>query len=238
MQRTPKYNPRRVNRYVPQMQFSADYVHEGPVEVAFGPVAVASAINIINAQSINGGVTFLYGNPTASGLLIENTDPVTSAEFPQGPGFGRALQIVASGASAAAVTIYGRDYLGQPMSEGFTLNGTNPVLGKKAFKWIDSVVAASSNVNLSVGTQDALGLPFATQNVLAEQSNGARVGTLGTLVSAVLTDPQTSTTGDPRGTYDPQTTLDGSAYISATFIPYNRLNANGNGGLHGIQHFR
>lgn len=238
MHRSPKYLPRKVNRYVPSMQYASDVVHEGPTEVMFGPVAVASATNIINAQSIAGGVTFLYGNPTATGLLIENTDPATSTEFPQGPGFGRCLQIVLSGAGTPTVTVHGRDYHGQPMTEVFTGNGTNAVVGVKAFKWIDSIVATAAAVNLSVGTTDKLGLPFAVQNIISEQLDGARVATLGTLVTAVLTDPQTSTTADPRGTYDPQSTLNGTAYLSAHFLPYNRLNASGNGGLHGIRHYR
>lgn len=240
VKRSPKYRPRRINQYVNAMCYSAALVHEGPHGVRFGPMAVASATDIINAQSINGGVTFRYGNPTATGLLKDNTDPYNSAvgvEFPYGPGFGRCLQIVLSGAGTPTVTVYGRDYLNQPMIEAFTGNGTNAVVGVKAFKYIDKVVATSVNVNLSLGTTDKLGLPYRMNNVLAEHLDGVRVATLGTLVTPSLVDPQTATTTDPRGTYDPQSTLNGTAFLSATFLPNGELNSSGNGGLYGLAHY-
>lgn len=232
--RSSKYHPRRINRYTPAMAYHADVVHNGPTEVNFGPMAVAAAAAILSAQSINAA-----GSTTT--FLTDNTDPVVAAyatEFPLGPGFGRNVQVVASGAATSTVTIKGRDYLGQPMVETLTLNGTTPVLGNKAFKWIDLISwGATASVTINVGTGAKFGLPFAANNVLAEMSDGARVATLGTFVSAVYTDPQTATTGDPRGTYVPNTTPDGTKYLSAVFLFNSKLNASGNGGLHGIQHF-
>lgn len=51
----------------------------------------------------------------------------------------------------------------------------------------------------------------------------------------VLTDPQTLTTGDPRGTYEPILTPDGSEIIVG-LIGDPSYNAAGNGGYHGIKH--
>lgn len=240
VKRTPKYMPRRSNRYVPAMAYSASMIHEGPFDVNFGPMIVASATDIINAQAITAGVTFLYGNPTASGLLKDNTDPVQTAnqaEFPYGPGFGRCLQLVASGATTVTVVIRGRDYLGQPMREDIALAGAVAVITTKAFKYIDSITAPAAAVNLSVGVSDKLGLPYRMANVIAEHLDGVRVATLGTLVTPSQVDPQTATTTDPRGTYDPQSTLNGTAYLSATFLANEHLNASGNGGLHGLAHY-
>jgi hypothetical protein len=73
--------------------------------------------------------------------------------------------------------------------------------------------------------------------VLAVELDDVRVATLGTLVTPSLTDPQTATTTDPRGTYDPQSTLDGSAHLAAYFLPNGDLNSSGNGGLHGLAHY-
>lgn len=234
MHRTGKYNPRRINRYVPAMQYAAGVIHGAPHQVMFGPVAVADADSILDGQSIA-----TAGSTTT--FLQDNTDPVQTAtrtEFPEGPGFGRCLQVVSDGAATSTVTIRGRDYLGQPMTETFTLNGTVPVVGVKAFKYIDEISwGATASRTIDVGTTDKLGLPFCMNNVLAEMSNGARVASLGTFVSPSYTDPQTATTADPRGTYDPTTTLDGSAYISGVFLPNNRVNSSGNGGLHGLAHY-
>ena len=234
MQRTAKYQPRRSNMYVPAMAYASDVIHEGPFEVMFGPMANASATNILNAQSIA-----VAGS--TSTFLQDNTDPVQAAnqaEFPYGPGFGRCLQIVLSGAGTPTITIRGRDYLGQPMTEVLTGNGATPVNGNKAFKYIDSITwTAVAATTLNVGTTNKLGLPYRMQNVLEEQLDNVRVATLGTLTTPSLVDPQTGTTTDPRGVYTPNSTLTGSAYLSAVFQPQNRLNASGNGGLHGLQHY-
>jgi hypothetical protein len=236
MRRTPKYFPRRFNAYVPAMQYSASVVHEAPLEVNFGPALVSSATALLSAQSINAAIDL-----TSSSLLRDNVDPVVTAiadQYPYGPSpFGRNLIVIASGAATSNVTVYGRDYLGQAMVESFTLNGANSVVGLKAFKYIDRVVAgatSSTTINLGVGTK--FGLPYRASNVLAEMSDGARVSTLGTFVAGVTTDPQTTTAGDPRGTYIPNTTPDGAKYISAVILLNSGLNASGNGGLHGIQH--
>lgn len=51
-----------------------------------------------------------------------------------------------------------------------------------------------------------------------------------------LTDPQTTTTGDPRGTYESLAVLDGVKEIIVGMMGDNAVNAAGNGGLHGIKH--
>lgn len=234
MQRTEKYLPRRVNRYVPSMAFYAGLVHAAPYEVNFGPMAVAAAANILSATSIA-----VAGSTTT--FLQDNTDPVNAAvqaQFPVGPGFGRTLQYVASGAATSLVTVKGRDYLGQPMVETITLNGATPVLGSKAFKWIDLITWGSTGgTTINVGTGSKLGLPFTMQNVLSEQLDGVRVATLGTLNTPSRVDPQTAVTTDPRGTYTPQSTLNGTAVLTVHLIPDHKNNAAGNGGLHGLAHF-
>jgi hypothetical protein len=235
--RSSKYHPRRINRYCPAMGYHAGLVHGAPHEVNFGAMAIANTTLILVATAM--GTTA----GSTSTFASDNTDPVvtaTSAEFPNGPGFGRCLQVVASGAQTSVLTVKGRDYLGQPMVETFQMNGATPVIGVKAFKWIDLVswsAYATTDRNLSIGTTDKLGLPFRMDNVLAEMLDNVRVATLGTLVTPSLTDPATATTTDPRGTYDPQSTLDGTAYLSATFLPNGKLNSSGNGGLHGLAHY-
>lgn len=235
MHRAGKFLSGRYNSYVPAMGYSAAVIHQGPFEVRFGPMIVAAAADILSAQSIATATS-------TTTFLKTNTDPVITAhqsEFPYGPGFGRCLQIVASGASTSVVTISGRDYLGQPMTEALTANGTTPVIGTKAFKFIDRISwTATAATTINVGTTDKLGLPFRMQNVVAEMLDGVRVATLGTLVTPSLVDPATATTTDPRGTYDPNSTLNGTAFLTAVFIPNAAVNATtGNGGLHGLAHY-
>jgi hypothetical protein len=119
--------------------------------------------------------------------------------------YGRNLTAVASGASTAVITVRGRDYLGQGMTEAITLNGTTPVLGKKMFKYIDNVswTAGGASVTLNLGWGTTLGLPFCADAMLQENVNDAVPADAGTFVAAVKTDPGTATTGATRGTYTP-----------------------------------
>lgn len=55
-------------------------------------------------------------------------------------------------------------------------------------------------------------------------------------VLPTLTDPQTTTTGDPRGTYEPHTVPDGATAYVVGLIGDNSVNSSSNGGLHGIKH--
>lgn len=126
----------------------------------------------------------------------------------------RAVQIVSAGAGDTTQTalVTGKDVYGQPMSELISFNGTTPVLGKKAFLSVTSVyVSAATAGNVSVGTTDILGLPYAvnSRNYVQTAVNGAFV-TTGTLTAAVTTSPATTTTGDVRGTFAPATATDGS----------------------------
>lgn len=213
------YNPRKINRYVPACQYAAE-VSEGMVlRVDFGTPAAASATAIANAMSI----------ATAGAYAPTGSDTSTEP-------YGRNVTIVLSGAGTPTVDIRGRDYLGQPVRETLTGNGATPVLGKKAFMWIDSITTtavAATTMNVGWGAQ--LGLPYKCISVVNEQSDGA-LATSGTLTAPVLTDPQTATTGDPRGTYAPNTTPDGAKNIIATFVADAWINSSGNGGLQGIMH--
>jgi len=153
--------------------------------------------------------------------------------------FGRNVTMVGTAGSDHVVTVTGRDYLGQPMKENLTLSGTTPQNGLKAFMYIDQVDVAvgAAGDTFDMGWGDVLGMPYKCIKVLSEEADDAIVATLGTLVTPVLTDPQTATTGDPRGTYNPQTTLNGSVKVTGRFLFDNTINASGNGGLHGIKHF-
>jgi hypothetical protein len=216
----PTNFPRRINMYVPAMQYSSDVNYNAPTRVNFGAPAAANATLVSNAVSIS-----------AAGTI----DLSSVAPFPET--YGRTATIVASGATSVAVLLNGWDYLGQPIQESLTLNGATPVNGKKAFKaFLNLVVGTGAAVTVNIGSGNSLGLPYKALRAAYEVANGV-VAAAGTLVAGALTDPQTATTADPRGIYTPTTALNGTNIISAVFDFANDVNTANNGGLHGIRQF-
>jgi len=207
VQRVASFRNRRYSAYVPAMGYAADVIHGAAYAVDFLTPVAAVATNILNSVAgVAGTPLTVFGNDTADAP------------------FGRNVTNGAGG----SITVRGKDYLGQGMTETIGASAA----GKKAFKWIDSIDPFTGTV--IVGWGALLGLPYRMAGVIEEVANGVEAAP-GALVAGSLVDPQTSTTGDPRGTYAPTTALNGSNRIMAKFQPYNILNANGNGGLHGIQ---
>lgn len=213
---------RRINNYVPAMMYSSDVNWNGGTRVSFGAPLANNATLVANATTIAGNGTVV--------------DLSTVPAFPET--YGRTVTIVGSGATTTVVSLRGWDYLGQPIQEDLTLNGTTPVVGKKAFKSFLSYTTGTGTAatTCNIGSGSALGLPYKTLRCAWEVANGAAVAA-GTLIQAVLTDPQTATTGDPRGTYAPTTALNGTNIISGIFDCVNDVNSARNGGLHGIRQF-
>src|SRR5262249_22427673 len=115
----PTNFPRRVNNYVPGMMYFSDVNYNSATRVSFGAPLAHNATAVLNAGSVNGANTTI--------------DLTSVAAFPET--YGRTCTIVASGAGGTAlVSLYGWDYLGQPIREDVTLNGVTPVAMKKAFK--------------------------------------------------------------------------------------------------------
>lgn len=114
--------------------------------------------------------------------------------------------------SARTFTVTGKDEYGVLMVE--EIGGPNATIaqGKKAFKTVDSVeVDAATAGAITVGHGDVLGLPFFLADsdfVLKEMQDGTAL-TNGTFVAGDTATP-TATTGDVRGTYDPNAATNGS----------------------------
>ena len=140
--------------------------------------------------------------------------------------------------------VVGYDYLGQPMFERFTGSAaaTTPLVGLKAFGWV-----LGTRVERSCYQRDhelhrlqvsSLGLPWKGKIVTAKE--GTTIMTYAQIdtntVNAVLTDPATATTGDPRGLYTPTTAPNGVNIYELSMVGDNAVNTAGNGGLVGIRH--
>lgn len=212
--------------YVPAMQCGGNMGQDLRQRVNFGTPAVEDVDAIATGVDADGAVAETAVDKEATG------------------NYGRNASVTASGATGGdlAITLKGRDYLGQPMTEIITVangDGTGTVDGLKAFKHIDSYEGdggAANAVTVTIGWGPALGLPYKTVAVERELEDGV-LASAGTLTAPVVTDPATAITGDPRGLYTPTGTLDATAEFEADCVFDNSVNSSGNGGLHGIAHY-
>lgn len=112
------------------------------------------------------------------------------------------------------VTINGFDYYGQAMSEVIATGTTQSttVNGKKAFYIVTSAtVSGAVGGTTALGTTDVIGLPvrvFDAGYIVNAKYNNTLAANAGTFVAAD-TATATTTTGDVRGTFDPDGACDG-----------------------------
>lgn len=123
------------------------------------------------------------------------------------------LTTATSNHSGVTFTVTGTDLYGNALVEQITGPNNNTVAGKKAFKTVTEVAAsgAIASNGVSAGFGDVLGLPVFVADVgdlVREYEDGA-APTAGTLVAGVTTTPS-ATTGDVRGTYDPNSACNGT----------------------------
>lgn len=128
--------------------------------------AAASATKILSAHSLDGS---------------------TVTTFAAQPDVPRNVQIVASGATTANVTINGLDIRGGSISETLALNGTTAVLGSKAFASITSIVLPTVGATtINVGTSVKLGLDrnLLESSVIDSYTDGTRDTTAPTVAAS------------------------------------------------------
>jgi len=155
-------------------------------------------------------------NRTGAGVLLINGDlsdgdlstSVATLDVP------RNVIADSGGADTAVITVTGTDAYGDVLVENITLNGLTAVAGKKAFKTITAVSSDATVTNgMFLGTGDVIGLPVflpSAGHVLKEMEDGV-AATAGTFVAGIRTaGGSTATTGDVRGTVDPNSACDGA----------------------------
>jgi len=123
--------------------------------------------------------------------------------------------IITSAGNDAAITftVTGKDEYGATVVEAITGANATVAAGKKAFAKVTSVTSSANSAgNVKVGFGDVLGLPVflpSAGHILKEMQDGA-AATAGTTVAGISTaGGSTATTGDVRGTYDPNAACDG-----------------------------
>lgn len=172
------------------------------VSISLGsPIAAAA-----NAHLLSAALTLASGGVTAFTGALAGTNDVPR-------------NIVAAWTNTAVLTVRGFDQYGNAMTES-SGSGTS-FTGAKAFARITRVSVSADVTGLTVGTGVVLGLPVylpAVANLIRESVDGA-VPTAGTTVAGVQT-VQTATTGDVRGTYNPNSAPDGSrSYVLLCALP-------------------
>ncbi len=170
------------------------------VVVSLGAPDTADADGVCESQAGTADTAM-----TINGALA--TDGVATFDVPR--------NVVGAWTTSAKLTITGTDEYGNTVVETTAASGTSHT-GKKAFKTITSVVPDTNITGATVGTGDVLGLPVflpATGLILAELEDGA-APTAGTTVAGDQTEGgATATSGDVRGTYDPNSAADGDKYF-------------------------
>ncbi|MBL4766290.1 MAG: hypothetical protein JKY94_00955 [Rhodobacteraceae bacterium] len=169
-----------------------------PVVVDLGAPDTADADGVCASQAITAA-----GTGTIAGALASSG--VATFDQPR--------NVVAAWTGTAVMTVTGTDEYGSVLVES-SASGT-ALAGKKAFKTITAVDASADVTSATVGSGDVLGLPVHLPSVamsLAEIEDGA-AATAGTYAAGISV-ASTPTTGDVRGTYNPDTACDGSAQFS------------------------
>ena len=204
--------PRRVNNWFANASYAADVRIDGFGLVDIPAPVTADTDGILDGESIAAAVDTTTFADTYNDEVMAK--------------FGRNVTVVASGAATSTVTVHGYDYLGQPMQETLTLNGTTPVVGAKCFRHVTRVeagVTSATTIDLGWGTK--LGLPYKLIKSDAEFVDDVVPANAGTFVAGNTTTPS-ATSAEPRGTYTPHANFvpnDSRAYRIAGYWDRNDL---------------
>lgn len=190
-----------------------------PMSLGVGPMGRVYIWDIVPQAAVTNNIA-TAASPTSAYTLTAGTN-VKSVTLLDGS-TGLQLDVpravaVTIGAGTIAnrnVTVNGFDYYGQAMSEVIATGTTQSttVNGKKAFYIVTSAsVSGAVGGTTALGTTDVLGLPvrvFDAGYVVNVKFNNTLAANAGTFVAAA-TATATTTTGDVRGTFDPDGATDG-----------------------------
>ena len=200
-------------------------------------VSVAGTALVVADAALTTSATAQIGSLDMGGVTVYPYQKAGAAAlFDATQATARAVSVTttAAGQLGCIATVSGWDIYGMPMTEAITLASAAVANGRKAFKYINTVVmtagaGAIASGNITVGTTDIIGFNLRADfwEYLNIFTNGAfvSVSTGFTLVDA--TSPATSTTGDVRGTYALQSASDGTkrTAIFMSIPQYNAVNA-------------
>lgn len=154
---------------------------------------------------------------TQDGTALNGSTPVVLTAAEVTLDVPRNVTITSAGDdSGITFTVNGRDEYGMAMTEVITGANAGLASGKKAFKVVTRIQpSAAAAGNVSAGFGDVLGLPYrlGKRADLLAQFAGDTEESASSVVVAGDGATATGTTGDVRGTINPNTALDGSTEI-------------------------
>ena len=160
--------PRSINQYTPLMEFAADVV-DGVHIVSMGAPSTADPNGILVTASATNSAQSYTSADWAVTFDGSSTHVGESVAGRVNALYGRSLELVGTAGSNHVVTITGRDYLGQVMSEALTLSGTVIIYGTKAFRYVDTIAVATGATGdtFDAGWSNRLGLPYSAEALLS-----------------------------------------------------------------------
>lgn len=166
------------------------------VRIILGVAATAVANGAVlsqNCSATTGLATGINGSLASAGIAT----------------FDVPRNVVAAWTGTAVLTVTGKDKYGVTMRES-SASGTT-FTGKKAFKTITGISVSADVTGLTVGSGVVLGLPVFVADVadLVKEAVDGAAPTAGTFVAGVQTTAS-ATTGDIRGTYNPNSAPNGA----------------------------
>ena len=188
----PSHFPKKINQRVPLMQYSADVIHGAPHIANLGSPATLDADGLFDGVAAEDSVQTHLASAMKSTYSQANGLDAN---------FGRNATMVGTAGSNHVATLWGRDYLGQPMKESFTLSGTTAQTGVKAFKWVDKLTIAvgAASDTVDVGWGDRLGLPYKLNRFIMGWEDLVEVGI--DIGEYVIQDAAVAINGSSTSTY-------------------------------------
>lgn len=213
-----------------------------------GGQGVAGTYAIANTSLVSTSGTITLALPNVLSCAVPFGAPYSMFMWNPQALIGRAVAVTAAaGATYATATVSGYDIYGYPLVEALTISAGAQVSGKKAFRYIKSVVLSGGSADTthaySVDTTDVIGLPLRSDNFGDITVNYAASLTAVTGITAATnyvvsdrTSPATTTTGDVRGTFGAFTSATGANKLVVRQSP-QAYNVGMVTGLYGIAQF-
>jgi hypothetical protein len=209
---------------------------KGSVKGTFGGVTSPVFIYEITPATIDpDGIAAAQAVSGAANLTINGALASAGAVTLDVP---RSVQVASTSQTdtTQTATFTGTDTYGIALVETMTLNGTNAVLGLKAFKTVSRVAMSASTVgNVSAGSGDKFGVPYRINKFGSMQAFWDATWNSGSgTTTLAVTSTATATTGDVRGTYLPATASDGTRTL-ALWVYMDDVDSNN--GLYGVDQY-